>query len=76
MTSPMPLVLRKPYSVSTTPIWPAVPKLGFTFVDPFGAVRTLRAQVAGDALAGHTSFVGTTAAVTGRRTAAAAPRLP
>ena len=50
--------------------------LGFTFVDPFGAVRTLRAQVAGDALAGQTSFVGTTAAVTGRRTAAAAPRFP
>ena len=48
--------------------------LGFTFVDPFGAVRTLRAQVAGDTLAGRTSFVGTTAPVTGRRSAAAAPR--
>ena len=47
--------------------------LGFTFVDPFGAVRTLRAQVAGDALAGKTNFVGTTAPVTGRRIAAAPP---
>lgn len=46
--------------------------LGFTFVDPFGAVRTLRAQVAGDALAGRTSFVGTTAPVVGRRIAPAA----
>ncbi len=41
--------------------------LGFTFVDPFGAVRTLRAQVDGDALAGQVRFVGTTAPVTGRR---------
>ncbi|MCC7216537.1 MAG: class I SAM-dependent methyltransferase [Burkholderiales bacterium] len=47
--------------------------LGFTFVDPFGAVRTLRAQVAGDTMAGRTNFVGTTAPVTGRRVAAAAP---
>lgn len=47
--------------------------LGFTFVDPFGAVRTLRAQVAGDALAGKTNFVGTTAPVTGRRIAEAPP---
>ena len=48
--------------------WPEL-----TTFPPFGAVRTLRAQVAGDALAGRTSFVGTTAPVTGRRIAATAP---
>ena len=47
---------------------------GFTFVDPFGAVRTLRAQVDGDALAGDVRFVSTTAPITGRRTAQPVPR--
>ena len=48
--------------------------VGFTFVDPFGAVRTLRAQIDGDALVGHVRFVSTTSPVTGRRTARPAPR--
>ena len=47
--------------------------LGFTFVDPFGAVRTLRAQVDGDALTGHVRFVGTASPITGRRTERPAP---
>ena len=49
--------------------------LGFTFVDPFGAVRTLRAQVDGDALAGHVRFVSTASPITGRRSERPAPAL-
>jgi SAM-dependent methyltransferase len=41
--------------------------LGFTFIDRDGAVRSLRAQVDGDRLAGQLRFAGNVAPVIGRR---------
>jgi len=41
--------------------------LGFTFIDTDGAIRSVRAQVDGNTLAGQLRFAGNLAPVTGRR---------
>jgi hypothetical protein len=41
--------------------------LGFTFVDTDGAIRSARAQVDGNALAGQLRFAGHKVPISGRR---------
>lgn len=48
--------------------------LGFTYRDPFGAVRQVRVQVDGETLTGNARFVTTLVPLTGKRTAPAPPR--